>query len=103
MIIARWNITARFGHAQEVIGLLREWNGTFGKQLGLPVDHERIVIGSIGARESLVQTELEVESLAKLEEAFTEMGKLEGHAAWGKKLEPHVVSGTNHWEIFRRA
>lgn len=23
------------------------------------------------------------------------------HAQFGKEMEPHVVSGTNQWEIFR--
>lgn len=61
----------------------------------------RYLTGSIGARESTVGMNLEVESLAELEKAFEAISKLPSHKEWGRKLEPLVVSGTSRWEIFR--
>ncbi len=57
--------------------------------------------GSIGAREATVETHHQVESLARLEEFFARIGKLDAHAKWGKEIEPYVVSGSSLWQIFR--
>jgi hypothetical protein len=48
-----------------------------------------------------VEIDCTFQSLADLEKAFANIGNLPGHAAWGKELEPHIVSGSNKWEIFR--
>lgn len=102
MIVARWSITAKFGRSKDAVALLKEWNETFGKQVGLQTREERVLIGSIGARESEIQSEIELESLSKLDAAFAKLATLDGHADWGKKLESVIVSGSNHWQIFRR-
>ena len=60
-----------------------------------------IVTGSIGAKEAEIQTEIEVESLASLEEAFAKLGAIDRHAEWGREIEAYVVSGSTYWEIFR--
>jgi hypothetical protein len=97
--IARWSFDARFGHKDAAIALCKKWNLEFGQQAGFgkPVGRS----GSIGARESHVELDCTFESLADLEKAFANIGKLQGHAAWGKEFEPHIVSGSNKWEIFR--
>jgi len=103
MIVARWSITAKFGKSKEAIALLKEWNETFGEQAGMLAKGERVLIGSIGARESEIQTEVEMDSLSALDAAFTKLATMDGHAEWGRKLEPVIVSGSNHWQVFRRA
>ena len=32
---------------------------------------------------------------------IAKIGKIEAHAAWGKEMEPYVVSGTSQWTIYR--
>ncbi|BCP53212.1 hypothetical protein K32_18290 [Kaistia sp. 32K] len=101
MFIARWQIDARFGHKQEVLELMKEWERDIGASSGLDLDRSSFVTGSIGALEATIENNLTVESLAELERFFETIGKNPAHAAWGKKLEPHVVSGTSRWSIFR--
>ena len=101
MFSARWQIDAKFGHKQTVLELMRKWEREIGSQVGIDKMGFRIMTGSIGALEATVETHHEVETLAKLEEFFAKIGKIEAHAAWGKELEPFVVSGTSKWEIFR--
>ena len=48
-----------------------------------------------------MEAEHRVESLAQLEEFFTNLGKVEAHAVWGRDLAPHVVSGSSVWNIYR--
>lgn len=102
MIVARWSITAKFGKSKEAIALLKEWNETFGKKVGMLTKGERILIGSVGARESEIQSEIEMGSLTELDAAFAKLATLDGHADWGRRLEPLIVSGSNHWQIYRR-
>ena len=99
MFIARFTITAKFGHKDAALGLCTKWNKEIGEQAGFK--KMRIITGSIGACESKLEFENEFASLADVEKAWTEMAKAPWHHQFGKEIEPHVVSGTNQWEIFR--
>lgn len=101
MFIARWSIEARFGHKAEVLDQMHSWMREIGAQVGWTEANTRLLTGSIGVKESTIQTELTVATLAELEAAWAKLATLDSHAAWSKQLEPHVVSGTQHWEIFR--
>jgi hypothetical protein len=99
MLIARWQIDARFGHKQEVIGRLQQWAQEIAPQVGLV--RGRLLTGSIGALEATVVHDWEVSDLAELDSAWTQLAKIPAHAQWGRDLEPFVVSGTARWEIYR--
>lgn len=101
MIVARWQIEARFGHKQTVIEMLKNWNASIGEAFGLNVGGERLMTGSIGAKEAVVVSELTLDSVADLEAGFSKLGESEAHADWGKDLEPYVVSGSSFWEIYK--
>ncbi len=101
MMIARWSIDARFGYKQEVVDLMQHWLREIGPQVGFRADKTRLFTGSVGALEATVQTEHAIESLSELDDAWAKLAKNEEHRKWGKKLEPLVVSGTSHWEVFR--
>jgi hypothetical protein len=101
MLIARWQIDAKFGQKQNVIDMVRTWERTIAPQIGWTKDKGLLLTGSIGAREATVIAEWSVESLAELDTAWTALGKIEAHKQWGTELEPHVVSGSSRWEIYR--
>lgn len=88
-------------HKQTALELLRKWEREIGSQVGLADLKFQIMTGSIGAREATVESHHEVESLAKLEEFFAKIGRIDAHAKWGKEMEPYVVSGTSLWNIYR--
>jgi hypothetical protein len=99
MFVARWQIDARFGHKQVVVESLQKWEAEIGGKAGFPKG--RIITGSIGALEATIEHEFEVASLADLEAMWTKIAKVEAHKEWSKSLEPHVVSGSTRWTIFR--
>ena len=101
MFSARWQIDAKFGHKQTVLDLMRQWERDIGSQVGLANFKFQIMTGSIGAHEATVESHMQVETLAQLEEFFAKIGKIDAHAKWGKEMEPYVVSGTSFWQIFR--
>lgn len=101
MMLARWQIDAKFGHKQKVIQSVKNWFAEIGEQVGWSKDDVRIITGSIGARESTVISEVPIEDLAELNEAFEQLGDIDAHAQWSKNLEPSIVSGSHRWEIFR--
>lgn len=101
MFVARWQIDARFGHKQTAVDLLRKWERDVGRQAGTDKMDLKILTGSIGARESLIEVNHTVESLAQLEAFFAAIGKIEAHKQWSKDLEPFVVSGSPQWTIYR--
>jgi len=101
MFIARWRIDARFGQKQKVIEMLRQWARDIAPQAGLPSPRGQLLTGSIGALEATVEHDWSVESMAELEQVWAKLGTLDAHAKWGRELEPHVVSGTSRWEIYR--
>jgi len=101
MFVARWQIDARFGQKQTVIDLLQRWKREIGAKAGTDKHDMKILTGSIGAREATVEADHSVESLAELERFFESIGKIDAHKQWGKELEPHVVSGSAYWTIYR--
>jgi hypothetical protein len=84
-----------------VIALVHKWNKEVGEPVGIDPERSRLLTGSIGAPESLIHSEIRVESLAELEGMFSKMAQIEWHKQWSKELEPLVVSGSTRWEIFR--
>ncbi len=111
MFVARWQIDARFGHKQTVIDLLRKWEREVGTKAGTDKMDFKILTGSIGAREATVEANHSVESMAQLEQPppypppqageGREGGHSDAHRQWGRDLEPHVVSGSAVWNIYR--
>ncbi|MGD0640174.1 MAG: hypothetical protein ABSC22_05450 [Roseiarcus sp.] len=99
MMIARWQIDARFGHKQKVIDALVRWARDIAPLAGLR--NGRLLTGSVGALEATVEHNWEVENLAELERAWAKLGAIEAHQQWSKDLEPNVVSGTARWTIYR--
>ena len=101
MMIARWRIEVRFGHKQTALDLLKRWHEDIGSQVGWTKDKFRIITGSIGAVESTIEAEVAIADLTELNDAFEKLSAIEAHKAWSKEIEPYVVSGTPHWQIFR--
>src|SRR5258708_15067347 len=101
MFVARWQIDARCGKKRAVIVLLQKWERDVGTKAGTDKMDFKILTGSIGAREATVEANHAVESMAQLEQFFTAIGNNETHRQWGRDLEPHVVSGSAFWNIYR--
>jgi hypothetical protein len=99
MLIAKWQIDARFGQKKMVIDKLKTWARDIAPRVGLT--RGRLLTGSIGALEATVIHEWEVEDLAMLDKAWTGLADIAEHAKWSVDLEPFVVSGTARWEILR--
>ena len=101
MMVARWSIDAKFGYKQTVVESMKKWLKDIGPLAGVDPGRTRLLTGSIGALEATVQTEHVVENLAELQGVWDKLAATPAHAAWSKELEPHVVSGTSRWEIYR--
>jgi len=98
--IARWSFVAKFGHKDAAIAHCKKWGAEIGTTAGFGKQSART--GSIGACESFIELDSEFETLADLEKAFAAIAKIPAHVGWGKEMEPHMVSGSNKWEIFRK-
>ncbi len=101
MIIARWKIDARFGHKSDVLESMNWWKNEIGQEIGWDPERTRTMTGSIGANESCVVTEVELESISALDESWNKLRTLDKHRKWGKEIEPHIVSGSHRWEVYR--
>jgi len=101
MMIARWQIDARFGQKQTVINSLTKWVKEIGSQIGWTDDKVRIITGSVGALESTVEIEVRIKDLNELNDSWERLGGIEAHKQWGMDIEPYVVSGTPNWRIYR--
>lgn len=100
-MIARWQFTAKFGHKQEAIELIKQWNEQIGTQTDIDMSKQRTVTGSVGASEGLVEIEYEIDDLQDLDGFFSKIATIQMHSEWGKKMGEVIVSGTTRWEVFR--
>lgn len=101
MMVARWCIVAKFGYKQELLDRMQRWLNEVGAQVGYTKANTRIVTGSIGVAESIIQSEVFVKDLAELQATWEKLATIPAHLQWGKDIEPFVVSGSNRWEIYR--
>ena len=98
---ARWHVLAQFGHKQEAISLLKEWRDQIGSQTNIDATGMRMITGSVGANEALIEMEFEIADLDALQQFYDKIGSITMHADWGKKMGEVVVSGSTRWEVFR--
>ncbi len=101
MMIARWTCEAKFGHKNEALALQKEWDEQIGSQTDIDISKIRTVTGSVGAKEAIIQSEIEIANLAELDAFFEKIASIEMHADWGKRFSEVVVSGSTYWEVFR--
>ncbi|XZG70722.1 hypothetical protein ACTSKR_02355 [Chitinibacteraceae bacterium HSL-7] len=101
MMIARWTVDVRFGHKAEAVALMQQWLQDIGSQIGWSAANTRMLSGSVGAPESQIVSEVTIADLAELNAAWEKLGTVAAHKDWGKALEPHIVSGSARWEVFR--
>lgn len=99
-IVARWTVHAKFGHKPELIAALKEWHKSIGTRAGLGAQNTKMLTGSIGAKESEIQLDITFNTISELDAFFNAIPGPE-HTAWGKKTSDLIVSGQNHWEVFR--
>lgn len=99
MYIARWQLTAQYGHKDATIALLRKWETDVGQRIGWRTGSIRVLSGAIGVAESHIEFEVKVDSLNDLESAWADMSKSPYHGQYMKELEPHVVSGSTSWHV----
>ncbi|WP_112322365.1 hypothetical protein [Oceanibium sediminis] len=100
-MIARWHFDAKFGHKQEAIALSKQWDEQIGKQTDIDMDKARMLSGSVGAKESSVQIEFEIDGLSELQDFFDKIAGIKMHEDWGKRMGEVIVSGSTYWEVFR--
>ena len=101
MIVARWQIDAKFGYKREALDSIKHWQHEIGAQIGWDPDETQVMTGSVGANESTIVTEITLDSMAQLEESWEQLADNEAHEQWGKDLEQYIVSGSHRWEIYR--
>jgi len=101
MLIARWQFTAKFGQKQRALDLAREWNEQVGAQTNIDVSKARIVTGSVGVSEGLVEIEMHINSLKELDDFFAKIATIQMHRDWGVKMGEAIVSGSTRWEVLR--
>ncbi len=101
MMVARWQIEARFGHKDQALASMKKWIKQIGSKAGMEPDKVRVLTGSIGALESTIETEFYIENLDELDQYWANLAKLKPHKKWGIEFEKHTVSGTARWQIFR--
>lgn len=101
MMIARWHFEARFGRKQDAIDLSKQWDEQIGAQTDLDVRKRRMVTGSVGAREALVEVEYSIAGLGDLQTFFDKIATIRMHKDWGRKMGEVIVSGSTYWEVFR--
>ncbi len=100
-LVARWQVDARFGHKDAALALMREWWRDIAPRIGWDSAHARVLSGSLGVQESVIQVEVGLPSLSALDEAWSRLGRNPEQAQWAQALAPHVVSGTPRWSVYR--
>lgn len=101
MIIARWHLTARFGHRDAVVALLGKWEVDVGQRIGWRPGSVRILTGMLGESDSNIEFEVRMDNLSDLEVAWSNMKDVPYHAQHMKDLEPLVAAGTTRWTVMR--
>lgn len=102
MIVARWQVDARFGYKPKLLEMMDQWMEEIGSQVGWQKGKNvTLLTGSIGIEEARIEVEHRMKDLAELNAAFDKLATLDAHKNWSQKIEPYVVSGSTRWVILR--
>lgn len=101
MILARWQIDARFGHRDAALTLMRRWWSEIAPQLGWASEQVRIASGSLGVAESRLEVEVQLANLAELNSAWQRLANARGQTDWAQEISAHVVSGSARWHVYK--
>jgi hypothetical protein len=101
MYVARWRFTARFGHKDECLALLRKWEIDVAHRIGWRAGSLRILAGGVGVPETEIELEVKLDSLSDLEASWADMARVPYQAEYQKQLESLIVAGTDRWTIHR--
>jgi hypothetical protein len=103
VFIARWHFSARFGHTQQCVDILRKWEVDVGQRVGWKAGSIRVVSGLLGANDTDIEFEVRVDSLTDLESAWSDIDKVPYHKQYMKELEGLVSGSTSRWTVYRVA
>lgn len=103
MMIARWQFTAQFGRKNSAIDLITEWNAEIGSQTDIDMTNVRILTGSVGVGEGVVEVEFQIDGLGDLQSFFDKIATIQMHAEWGQTMGEVIVSGSTRWDVYRVA
>ncbi len=95
--IARWSFEVPFGKKTEVFDMLDRWEAR-AREMGWPPP--RVVVGSIGVPEGIIESEYRFETLGELDAAWGKLGDQKFHK-WQEEMAPFVVPGSHRWMIYR--
>ncbi len=99
MYVARWQFTARFGHKEECLRVLRKWNVDVAQRVGWR--SLRATSGSIGGPDAQIELEVQLDNIEDLEAAWRDMAAVPYHAEYQRQLAELIVSGSDRWTIHR--
>ena len=80
MMVARWQFTAKFGRKKEALDLIKEWNSEIGSQTNIDMSKSRIITGSVGTSEGLVENEMEIDDLKALDDFLAKIASIQMHS-----------------------
>src|SRR5262249_49782821 len=101
MFVAAWSFDIQYGAREEAMRMMKETQARV-EGSGWKAKRTRILAGSIGAPESRMILEHEIESLADLEASWNAL-----HARQGDfqkmvgQMKNVILSGSPRWEIYR--
>jgi hypothetical protein len=101
MYVARWHLTARFGHKDDCLKLLQRWEIDVAHRIGWRPGSLRIVAGGIGVGDTDIEVEVKIDSLTDLEASWADMARVPYQAEYQKKLSELIISGSSRWTIHR--
>lgn len=100
MLIARWQITANFGKANDCIAILKKWEIDVGERAGWHIASVRLLKGVLGASDLDIEFEVHFDSLSDFESAWSDIEKTPYHRDYMKQLEGLVAPGGSRWQVF---
>ncbi|MBK9266696.1 MAG: hypothetical protein IPM54_43790 [Polyangiaceae bacterium] len=99
MYVARWHLTARFGHKDDCLKLLQRWEIDVANRIGWRPGSIRIVAGGIGAGDTDIELEVRIDGLDDLESAWRDMAAVPYQAEYQKQLSELIVAGSSRWTV----
>ena len=101
MYVARWHLTARFGHKDDCLKLLQRWEIDVAHRIGWRPGSLRFVAGGVGVGDTDIEMEVKIDSLDDLESALKDMAAVPYQAEYQKRLSELIVSGSSRWTVHR--
>ncbi len=99
MYVVRLSLEAKAGEASATLKLLQDWIRDVGERAGVRASSTRLITGSLGPSQGVIELEFRVDALNELDSTWSYLESNPHHGVYLAQISTHLVSAPR-WSTY---